>query len=263
VRSARLRRAAAALALAAALPAAAYILPVTAILRRMGEQRAALSLDTLDVTGTLQVEGEAAQKLAIVAGVRVTGSQASATARFLMKVPGRCRLEIVGPEIHDAQRPFVAVRDGRTTGRGKLDEVPAAAAFVRAACALLAAPTAGDASRAYAAALARRGVTLQEAALGRFDGRIAYVIGGGREAKPALYVGKEGFQPLRLLLPEGSALTDVRLLGWGSPTGGDWFPRSVEVWELDALRLRFSTEKATANARLPEGLFPDRSPREP
>jgi hypothetical protein len=57
------------------------------------------------------------------------------------------------------------------------------------------------------------------------------------------------------VLLEGGARYEVRLVDWGSPTGGDWFPRAVEVWEGEALLLRFSTEKAGANPRLAEGLF--------
>jgi hypothetical protein len=249
------RRAAATLALALALPAAAYILPVPGILRRLGERRAALSLETLQVQGTLTARGGAAERLASLAALRGSGREASVPARFQMKVPGRCRLEIAPPDLAEAQRPYVALRDGRLSGA--LAEVPAAAAFVRAACALLAIPTAGDASHAYAAALARRGVALREATLGRFDGRIAYVVGGrAKESKPLLFVEKDGFRPLRLVAAEGKELLDVRLVGWGSSTGGDWFPRALEVWAKDVSLLRFDTEKATANAKLPEALFP-------
>ncbi len=126
-----------------------------------------------------------------------------------------------------------------------------------ALCALLGTSSAGDASGAYGAALARRGVALAEESLGRFDGRVAYVIGGKpREPRPLAYVDKDSFQPLRLVSSQGGALADVRLLGWGSPTGGDWFPRAVEVWEKDQPRLRFTTEKPTPNPRLADVLFP-------
>ncbi len=254
-----MRRAAAALALAAALPAAAYIMSVRSILRHMGERRAALSLGSLDVTGTFQAEGDAARSLSAATGLETAGGRLAAPARFQMKVPGRCRLEIAPPDSAEAERPYLAVHGERIAGRGGLPEAPAAVALVRAACALLATQTAGDASGAYAAAIARRGVALTAAALGRFDGRIAYVVGGGRkkdDTKPALFVEKDGFQPLRLMATDGQALQDVRLLGWGSPTGGDWFPRAVEVWEKNVLRLRFTTEKTSANAKLPDALFP-------
>jgi hypothetical protein len=249
------RRAAAALALAVALPAAAYVLPVPGILKRMGERRAALSLDALEVQGTLAARGVAAERLAAVGGGRAVGPEVSVPARFLAKVPGRCRLEVARSDQPEAERAFVAVRDGKLSG--PLADLPAAAAFVRAACTLLAGPTAGDPTDVYAAALGRRGVALGDVSLGRFDGRIAYVIGGrDHQAKPLLYVEKDGFRPLRLIAAEGGDLADVRFLGWGSPTGGDWFPRAAEVWAKDALALRFSTERAIANPRLAEPLFP-------
>jgi hypothetical protein len=249
------RRAAAALALAAALPAAAYILPVPGILRRLAERRAALHLEGLEVQGTLTARGAAAEQLAAAAGLRPGGrGEATAPARFQMKIPGRCRLEIASSEDPEAQRPYVAVRDAKLSG--SLAQVPAAAALVRTACALLAVPAGGEPGEAHAATLSRQGVALGEATLGRFDGRIAYVVGGRqKDAKPLLFVEKDGFQPLRLVSAEGKDLLDVRLVGWGSPTGGDWFPRAVDVVARDVLLLRFDTEKASANPKLPDPLF--------
>lgn len=250
------RAAAAALALGAAAPAAAYILSVPGILKRMGEKRAALSLESLEVTGTLAAKADSADALARAPGVSLVAGQLTAPALFRMKVPGRCRLELAPSDAPEASRPYVAVREGKVSGAGGLDRVPAAVALVRAACALLATHVAGDASESYGAALSRRGVALGEASLGRFDGRIAYVVGGrAKDAKPLLFVEKDAFRPLRLVAQEAGAMHDVRLLGWGSPTGGDWFPRAVEVWTGDTLRLRFTTERTTQNAKIADGVF--------
>jgi hypothetical protein len=250
----RLRRLAGALALAAALPALGYVLPPAAILRQLGDRRARLELTSLEVAGTLQAEGPAADRLAAAGVARPPGGgELSAPARFLMRVPGRCRLEVAARDVPEAQRPFVTVRDGAVSGKGGLESVPSAVALVRSLCALLAQPTAGDATDMYAAALARRGVALTDASLGRFDGRIAYVIGGReKDQKPLLFVEKDGFQPQRLVAAEGGTMHDVRLLGWGSPVGGDWFPRAVEVHEGGAMRLRLTTERAQANPKLAE-----------
>jgi hypothetical protein len=99
-------------------------------------------------------------------------------------------------------------------------------------------------------------VALGDSTLGRFNGRIAYVLGGReRDTKPLAYVDKESFQPVRLVAREGNALLDVRLLDYGSPSGGDWFPRAVEVWEKGTLRLRLTAEKVTPNPKLPDVLF--------
>lgn len=253
-----MRAAAVALALGAAAPAAAYILSVPGILRRMGEKRAALSLEALEVTGSLAAKADSPDALPRGPGVAVVAGQATAPASFRMKVPGRCRLELVAPDAPESSRPYVALKDGKISGAGGLERLPAAVALVRATCALLATHVAGDASEAYGAALAKRGVALGEASLGRFDGRIAYVVGGranAKEARPLLYVEKDGFRPLRLVAQEGGAWYDVRLLGWGSPTGGDWFPRAVEAWTGDTLRLRFTTERTVQNTRIADAVF--------
>jgi len=244
---------AAAVGMALALPALGYLLPTAAVLRHLGLRREALELASLEVTGTLQAEGPSADRVN-AAMVRPVGGRASAPARILLKIPGRCRLEVTGAT--PAESPYLLLRDTRLTAAGGLDADPSAVALLRAVCTLLATSNVGDASATYSAALARRGVDLTDESLGRFDGRLAYVIGGRpRDARPLLYVDKDVFQPLRLLAVEGGALQDVRLLGWGSPTGGDWFPRAVEVVQGVELRLRFTTERASANPRIPESLL--------
>ncbi len=251
------RRAAAALAVAVALPAIAYVLPVPGILKRLGERRASLELASLEVTGSLVAEADAADRIAASLGQRQAGAALTVPARLAIKVPGRCRLELAPTGVAEGARPFVSVRDGKLASGGGLGDVPAAVALVRGLCTLLAVPSAGDASAAYAAALARRGIPVQDATLGRFDGRIAYVIGArANDPKPRAFVAKDGVQPLRRVADDGGALRDVRLLGWGSPTGGDWFPRAAELWEGERAKLRFTTERAAANPKLPETLFP-------
>jgi len=251
--SPRLRLLAAGAFAAAALPALAYLLPTGAVLRHMGQKRESLGLATLEVTGTLQADGPTADRIHAASG-QPAGGGVNVPARVLLRIPGRCRLEITGAT--PAESPSLVLRDGKLVGDRGLDADPAAAALVHAVCTLLATSTAGDASGAYAAALSRRGIALSEETLGRFDGRLAYVIGGRpRDARPLFYVDKGVFQPLRLIAAEGGALQDVRFLGWGSPTGGDWFPRAIEVVEGDAVRLRFTTEKTSANSKIPEGLL--------
>jgi hypothetical protein len=254
--SERLRPLAVALAVALAWPALAYLLPTSAVLRHLGQRRAALALESLEVVGTAQAEGATAERLAPALAAAGPAAARSAPARFLMKVPGRCRLEVGVGLVPDADLPSVSLRDGKVTGHGGLDAEPSAVALLRALCTLLATASPGDESGnpgALATALGKRGVALAEESLGRFDGRLAYVVGGRRQdARPLLYVDKDGFQPLRLVAAEGGVMQDVRLLGWGSPTGGDWFPRAVEVYAVqsDQLRLRFTTGKATANPKL-------------
>jgi hypothetical protein len=247
------RRLAAAALLAAALPATAYILPVPAILRRVAEKRASLSLSSLEATGTFQAEGPTAAAIAQV--IRADARpQVTVPARLDLKVPGRCRLELLPPGTPASDRPFVSVRDARVTGARGLDGLPEVVALVRSACTLLAVHASGG---AYASALGRRGVALGEASLGRFDGRVAYVVGGhARDARPLAYFDKQAFQPLRLLSLDGGTLWDVRLLGFGTPPGGDAFPHAIEAWQREERRASFTAERTAPNARVPETLFP-------
>jgi hypothetical protein len=249
-----LRRALAALLLAAAaLPAAAYVLPPAAVVKKVAERRAALEVTSVEATGTVELRGAALARLGALAPPG--GAALTLPARLLVKSAGKARLELLPTDTAEAERPAVSVKDDRLSGRGGLEATPAASALVRALAALLAAPG-GAEGKAFGEALVRRGVKLDEATLGRFDGRIALVLGGkASDPRPLAFVDKETWMPLRLLFQEGGAMLDVRLLGWASPTGGDWLPRALEVWDGATLLLRFTTERASANVRLAEGLF--------
>jgi len=244
---------AAAVALALAAPASGYVLPPSAVLKKVAEKRTALEVSTLEASGTLELRGAALARLGVLAPPG--GASLSLPARILVKVAGRARLELQPADTVEGERPYVSVKDDRLTGRGGLEATPAASALVRALAALLGSPG-GNEGKALGEALVRRGVKLDDATLGRFNGRIALVLGGRpADPRPLAFVDKETWMPLRLLAMEGGARLDVRLLDWASPTGGDWFPRAVEVWDGQVMLLRFSTEKASGNVRLPEALF--------
>lgn len=251
------RRLLAAALAALALPAAAYLLPIPAILRGAAEKRASQRLASLEVTGTLQAAGTGAELLLAAGGIRAAGGLTALPARLLVKVPGRCRLELLPAGAAEADRPWLLVREETVAGAEPLASQPAFVALVRATCTLLARPQDAEAKdRPWAAALAKRGVPLADESLGRFDGRIAWVIGGPATATtPLAWFDKESFQPVRLMYREGSLPADVRLLGWRSPMGGDWAPRAIEVHSGGALQIRFTTEKASANPKLPDAIF--------
>lgn len=251
------RAIAAVVAAAVALPAAAYLLTIPAILRRVADRRSSQALASMEVAGTLQAAGAAGDALLAAGGIRGAGGLAALPARLLIKVPGRCRLELLPAGAAEAERPWLLVRDDAVSGTGELAGDPAFVALLRTACSLLAVPAnAEDKDQPWAAALAKRGVPLKNVSLGRFDGRIAWIIGGHANGNtPLAWFDKESFQPVRLQYAEGKLPADVGLLGWGSPTGGDWAPRALEVHSGGVLRVRFTTEKATANPRLPDAVF--------
>jgi hypothetical protein len=247
------RLAAGVLLLAAAAPARAYVLPAAAVLRKAAEKRASLELTAVEASGTLELLGPSLARLGTLAPP--SGGALTLPARLLVKVGGKARLELLPPDVAEADRPRASVKDDRLSGQGGLEATPAAAALVRALAAFLGSWP-GAEGRALAEALVRRGVMLDATSLGRFNGRLALVLGGKpTDPRPLAFVDKETFMPLRLISPEGGALLDVRLLDWASSTGGDWFPRAVEVWSGATLLLRFTTERATANPRLPDAGF--------
>jgi len=252
----RRRALAAAAALLAALPAAAYLLPGRAILKRLSQQREERALASLEVLGTLTFPGGAGA-LPGDLGLAAAGGDASAPALLTFKIPGRCRLDLLPPGAAPAERPSATVRGPRLTGTRGLERQPAAAALVQGLCALLGErPGGAEPERPWVRALDALGVSLDEVSLARDGIRVAYVLGGkAREERPQAWVDERTFQPLRLAATLGGARQEVRLLDWGSATGGDLFPRAVEVWAGGQLRLRFTTERAVANPKVPDSLF--------
>ena len=233
--------------LALALPALAYLLPAEAILRKASERRVGLELSAVEAIGALELRGAALPP----------GLPPNSTARLLLKMPGRARLELLPPDGAEADRPAASLKDDRLAGRGGLEQSPGVAALVRGLATLLTWQTGND-GKGFGEALARRGVKVEEVSLGRFNGRLAWVLGGRvGDPKPAPFalVDKESWMPLRLQVIEGGASYDLRFLDWASAVGADRIPRAIEVWQGTELLVRFNTEKAAANPRLPDSLF--------
>ena len=244
-------------ALLSAVPALGYLLPVTGILKRLAQRREDLALGSLEVRGTFLMGGEAAKAASQATGIALLGSELSVSAIVSIKMPGRCRLELAPPDLSDADRPAVVVRQGKVTGAKGLERTAQAQALLRGVCAVLGErPGGAEPDRPYAEELARMGVALGDVYLGRFGGRVAYVLGARpQERKAQVWVDKQTFQPVRVVSTFAGTLFDVRLLDYGSPVGGDWFPRAVEVHEGGELRARFATEKVVANPRIPDAVF--------
>ncbi|HET9596118.1 MAG TPA: hypothetical protein VFP65_11080 [Anaeromyxobacteraceae bacterium] len=256
-----LRALAAAALVASAAGAWAYLPPATAILKRVAQRREDLALGAIEARGTIAVPADVARRLAL-AGADAPGtapaSEVSVPAVVAVKIPGRCRLELAPPGVAPADRPSASVKAGRFTGHRGLDGVPAARALVEGICTLIGEKASGppEPERALAQALASRGVALADVALGRIAGRVAWVLGGRpQDARPQAWIDKATFQPVRLVAPLAGSVQDVRLVDFGSPVGGDAFPRALEVWTGTQLQLRFSTERTTQNPKLPDVLF--------
>jgi len=244
-------------ALAAALPAAAYVLPAAGVLKRMAQKREEAALSALEVKGVLSFHGEAAPRAAAAGLAAAASGEAAAPAFLILKLPGRCRLEAALPDAPPADRPAAVLRAGQVSGHRALEKVPAALALVQAVCALLGErPGGAEPERRYVQIFQSLGVSLGETSLARQGGRVAYLLGGrARDERPLAWIDKQTFQPLRLAATLAGARHDVRFVDWGSATGGDLFPRAVEVFAGGQLRARFVTEKAVANPKVSDAIF--------
>jgi hypothetical protein len=111
-------------------------------------------------------------------------------------------------------------------------------------------------------ALKALGVNTEVTAYGRFDGRVAVVVGGKpfETDQPTVWLDKDTLLPVRVVTFQKGAdgatqKVDVRYLGWGSAVGGNWYPASIEVWRADQLVRRAVTQSVVRNEPVDQGLF--------
>jgi hypothetical protein len=227
--------------------AAAYVLPGGAILRRLVDAREDLHLSGAKVEGTLSFSGGAMAELASELPEYRTD------AVFLLRVPGRCRLDATTPD----GKPLSVVE---SQGKHHTDG-PAVAALgyaVQEVCALLAlrSTSEGDARSALQQHLRSLNVDTQLTTLGRMGGQVAYVLGGAKPTDGQLWVWKDSFLPARVRFTDArDALWEVRFVDFASPATGSWFPRQLEVSRGGEVQVRFTTLRGDSHATVPEKLF--------
>jgi len=202
----------------------AYI-PSAASLLKHAAQRARSMGRTREVTlsGTLAVNGEPQRN-----------------AQLVLRFPLQCRLEAEGG-------PPIAVKGTAQNPEGQA-EGPSGPALrlVQMACPFIAyrGIPAADAPQALrVAALAAGADVGAGAGLSRLADRVTYVLGAApRDASnPQLWIYKDINAPARLIAQGG---TDLRLLEYGTPAAGDWFPRVFELWTAGRLAARFEVLEA-------------------
>jgi len=235
-----------------ALPmvAQAYILSANAVLRRMAAQRSELQLSSLIVRGQFTFHGEEARQVAAALG-RPAADTMTIPAVATYKMPGRCRIELAPPGVPDA--PAASNVNGALSTAGT--KLPSLVAFSTLACPLLDQRGGADGPATFAR---QSGVDLSKISLGRLNGTIAYVIGGrSRDANvPTLWIEKERFAPLRLVLRDGAGgMRELRLLDYSSPAAGEWHPRVIELRRGEDVQAVFKVDSVEPNARVPDAIF--------
>ena len=248
-----MKRALLGVALLVSLSASAYVLPQGAILRRMVEARSELQLVGLRVEGAAVFSGASRDAAASALGLPGDRPELSADGTLSLKLPGRCRLDVGTP---DGKRAGMVMNAGRRKAVGP--ELAALGAALEQVCPLLAARSGSDAEAK--AALERHlralGVEERRSSLARIGGDVAYVLGNPADGKSQLWVYKDTFRPARVRSTDKAGTAwDVRFIDFGSPTTGEWMPRTIEVWRGTERVLRFTALKGDSRAALAESLF--------
>lgn len=238
----------------AAAGAVAYVLPGWSIVRRMTSTRDELGVSSLRVDGSVSFLGSVAHDAALALGLPADRPEVQLDAAVLLKLPDRCRFELLPPE--GGAKAAAVLSDGKARREGR--EVPAVGVALEQICAVLATRSSrgeGDAREAVLGYLKEKRIDLGASSLARQGGQVAYVIGNPAEGKPQLWVYKDTFLPARLKVLDGGVLWDVRFIDYGSPVTGDAFPRMVEVYKGGELALRFTALKSDSKATLADKLF--------
>ena len=109
--------------------------------------------------------------------------------------------------------------------------------------------------------LSQLGVAVDVSSLGRFQGRIAYVLGAQYpdETVPQLWLDKETFRPVRWLLKPASAGTlsealEVRYGDWRK-VSSIWYPERIEFYQGDRLLRRMQVQRTRVNPAFSKRLF--------
>lgn len=105
------------------------------------------------------------------------------------------------------------------------------------------------------------GVAAEVSSIGRFQGRVGYVLGAQYpdETVPQLWLDKETFRPMRWLLRPSTAANpgqalEVRYEDWRK-TASIWYPERIEFFQGDRLLRRMQVQRTRVNPELADRLF--------
>jgi outer membrane lipoprotein-sorting protein len=109
--------------------------------------------------------------------------------------------------------------------------------------------------------LSQLGVAADVSSVGRFQGRIGYVLGAQYpdETVPQLWLDKETFRPMRWLLKPASAgnpsdAIEVRYDDWRK-VSSIWYPERIEFYQGDRLLRRMQVQRTRVNPEFSKRLF--------
>lgn len=112
------------------------------------------------------------------------------------------------------------------------------------------------------AALKAAGINADIVSYGRFDGRVAYVIGSKsfEVDKPQVWFDKDTLRLLRVVtFPKGADgknhRHDLQLTGYGSPEAGSWWPKRMIIVKDGEVMQKWLTRQAEKKKSVEEDAF--------
>jgi len=234
------------------------MLPAGSLMRKLAQRRDDQHIHSLVVHGSLTLTGPAAQAMAEKLGKYAEGGELSVPAVASYLMPGRCRIDLQLPTAAPgAPAPFARDANGALASSPDMAD---AARLLQLACPLLAA-RGDDSARGLVSWAKGQGVRFNVTSLSRVNSALAEVIGAGPHdaLAPQLWIDKDAFVPLRVILKEDGAWYDVRF----DPGVGilESHPQTLELWKMgqgkggEQLLLRFSAGKLQPNAKVDAALF--------
>jgi len=110
--------------------------------------------------------------------------------------------------------------------------------------------------------LTRLNVDVSISSLGRFEGRIYFVIGAQYpdESRTQIWVDQENFRPLRWIIAPGgvgfqSDKLEIRYLDWWQFNDSFWYPMRIEYYQEDMLVREVKVQRYEVDASIPAELF--------
>lgn len=105
------------------------------------------------------------------------------------------------------------------------------------------------------------GVDGSISSLGRFRGKIAYIVGAQYpdESAPQIWIDKDTFRPIRWIISKktrhgGQDTTEFRYVEW-KRFGKNWYPIRIEIYQNDILLREIVVDHVEINPSFSEDLF--------
>jgi len=174
-----------------------------------------------------------------LSGALAVGGEPQRNAHLVLRFPLQCRL--------DGEGGLSLSVKGTAENPGAVGEGTAGPALrlLQLACPFLTyrGIPGGDGQVFKAAAQSVGADVAAGAGLSRFGDRVTWVLGAPAHdlSTPQLWLYKDNDAPARLIAQGGA---DLRLLEYGNPAAGEWFPRVIELWTSGQLAARFEVLEA-------------------